>query len=563
MTKQTITGRQKDISRVIREKHQMQKDLLKSNHALSNAPGIRKKGDPLHQSKSTVLFTDSDKQQIRREGLSERQVLMQIDLFRRGVPYIDLNRPCRVGDGIDILAEEGRERLITLHDEAAAAGRLLKFVPASGAASRMFIDWYRALEEGHAGVISEEAKFISDLNHFPFRADLRETLERAGLDLERLCLENRYVDILSFILTPKGLNYGQLPKALLKFHAYPSGNRTAIAEHLVEAALYVKDARKVSRLHITVSENHKTLVRDHLAQIRSKYEHFHDVIYDIDVSIQESSTNTIAVDMENRPFRMEDGQLYFRPGGHGALLENLNAIDGDIIFLKNIDNIVPDRLKAITVLYKKLLGGYLISLQQKIFHYLHLLKEDRITNQERKDVLAFCREKLHIVFPAKFYMFSEEEMRKHVFKILNRPVRVCGMVKNEDEPGGGPFWVNNEDNDTQSLQIIEAIQVAPCSESQKMQWQSATHFNPVDLVCGVRDFLGRKFDLHRFVNPQTASISRKSEKGKDLKAIEHPGLWNGSMANWNTVFVEVPVATFNPVKTVRDLLRPTHQPAYD
>jgi hypothetical protein len=562
MIKKTITNRQKDISRVIREKHQMQKELLKTIHATSAAPGIRKKGIQAHHLKSTFLFTDLDKQQIHEEGLSEQQVLMQVALFRRGGPYINLTRPCSAGDGIDILAEESRERLIALHDEAAAAGRLLKFVPASGAASRMFIDWYRALEEGRAGMASEEAKIISDLHKFPFIDDLRDTLDADGLDLEHLYSENRYVDILSFILTPKGLNYGQLPKALLKFHAYPSGSRTAIAEHLVEAALYVRDARKISRLHITVSDNHQTLVRDHLARIRKEYEHHHDVIYDIDVSTQESSTNTIAVDLENRPFRMEDGRLCFRPGGHGALLENLNAIDGDIIFLKNIDNIVPDRLKASTVLHKQLLCGYLISLQQEIFRYLHLLKENRINDQDLKDVLAFCREKLHIVFSAQFHMLSEKDKRKIVFKMLNRPVRVCGMVKNEGEPGGGPFWVTENDA-TQSLQIIEAIQVDPHSETQKMQWQSATHFNPVDLVCGVRDFLGKKFDLRRFVNPQTASITRKSEKGRDLKALEHPGLWNGSMANWNTAFVEVPTETFNPVKIIHDLLRPTHQPTYD
>jgi len=545
---------------MMRERNRTRKESFTkiSGHASSGGRGEKKA--PRAVRRSNAPFSDADLEQLVREGLSTKQIMDQIDYFRRGVPYIDLNRPCRVDDGIDVIPEGEHGRLLDFHAEAAAGGRLLKFVPASGAASRMFMDWYRYLEAGRLGSAAEEAELVGDLERYAFLPDLKDRLARDGLDFEQLRSEKKYIDILSYILTAKGLNYGQLPKALLRFHADPAGNRTAVEEHLVEAALYVRDNRNVCRLHITVSENHRTLMQDYLAHVIKDYESRYDAIYQIEVSIQESSTNTIAVDLENRPFRLEDGRLCFRPGGHGSLLENLNAIDGDIIFLKNIDNVVPDRLKGETVLYKKILSGYLVSLQKQIFSYLQLLDEKRMNHQEMDQLLAFCRERLHMAFPKSFESLSMEERQRQAIQRLNRPLRVCGMVKNEGEPGGGPFWINDADKG-ESLQIIEAIQIDPASESQKTLWQSATHFNPVDLVCGVRDFRGEKFDLRRFVNPQTASISLKSEKGRDLKALEYPGLWNGAMADWTTVFVEVPIGTFNPVKTVSDLLRPTHQPA--
>ena len=560
MTKQTVTRRQKDISRLVREKKQIRKDLIKKTPALSPVRKGTKTGIKAKPSSSKTPFKEADIAQIKSEGLTEQEILKQIALFRRGVPYIRLNRPCRPGDGVDIVPEKQQASLIALHDGASAKGRLLKFVPASGAASRMFAKWYRYLEEGSIGNESEAVQFNDDLDRYAFVKDLQDIVGHAGLDWAHLRAGKRFTDILSFILTSNGLDYGQLPKALLKFHNYPSGARTALEEHLVEAALYTRDSRKTCRLHLTVSDHHRALIRSLLEKVQPDYERQFDVNFDIQISVQASSTNTIAVDMENRPFRLENGRLCFRPGGHGALLENIHAIDGDIIFIKNIDNIVPDRLKASTVLYKKLLCGYLISLQEEIFHYLHLLSEDRISEQQWVDALSFCREKLHIVFPSRIEPFGSGENRALVFDRLNRPLRVCGMVKNEGEPGGGPFWVDENDL-FQSLQIIEAIQIDPRSEAQKQLWQNATHFNPVDLVCAIRNFRGEKFDLRRFVNPQTASITHKTEKGKEMKALEHPGLWNGSMAEWITVFVEVPIETFNPVKTVEDLLRPAHQPA--
>jgi hypothetical protein len=313
------------------------------------------------------------------------------------------------------------------------------------------------------------------------------------------------------------------------------------------------------RLHFTLSEEHQDDVTDYLSVIKGYCEKHYDVTFDIALSTQKSSTNTIAVDLNNRPFRDQQGELVFRPGGHGALLDNLNGIDGNIIYLKNIDNIVPDRLKPITVFYKKALGGYLISLQKEIFRYLRHLDKAELDEKTLQEMKLFSENKLHLVIPPWFEDLPLAEKCSFVFKILNRPIRVCGMVRNQGEPGGGPFWVNGEDG-TQSLQIIEESQIDSGSTEQKAIWSRATHFNPVDLVCGVRDYRSCKFDLHEFVNRDAYFISQKSEKGRDLKALELPGLWNGSMAFWNTIFVEVPIETFNPVKTIHDLLRPQHLP---
>jgi hypothetical protein len=329
---------------------------------------------------------------------------------------------------------------------------------------------------------------------------------------------------------------------------------------MVEAALYVRNAEGICRIHCTVSEEHRSDVEDYFSRVRKYYEARYNVRFDFRLSTQLASTNTIAVDMENRPFRDSRGMLVFRPGGHGALLENLNAIDGDIIFLKNIDNVVPDRLKGITVRYKKILGGYLVKLQEEIFEYLRLLSSEEMDKKFLSKAASFCEERLNVVFPPGFDGVSDVERRHFIVDRLNRPLRVCGMVRNVGEPGGGPFWVEEEGDGTQSLQIVEEIQVDLRSERQKTIWRSATHFNPVDLVCGVRDYRSKKFDLSRFVNRKAVSITQKSEEGRDLRALELPGLWNGSMARWNTIFVEVPIETFNPVKTVDDLLREQHIP---
>ncbi|MCK9195663.1 MAG: DUF4301 family protein [Syntrophales bacterium] len=504
-----------------------------------------------------MTFSDADIMQIHSEGLSMERVMEQIALFVRGASHIELNRPCTAHDGIEVIPNEDEEGLIARYDQAAAAGRCMKFVPASGAASRMFKEWFRALDQPWKDSESSAVSFAEQLEHYPFYDNLRQAILSSGGNIDFLMEEKKYGEVLAYILTSRGLQYGQLPKALLKFHKYQEASRTSLEEHLVEAALYVTDARHISRLHITVSPEHRQPLETFLDMVRPLYEGLFSVTYEIGVSCQENATNTIAVDMENRPFRSDDGQLCFRPGGHGALLNNLNDIDGDIIFLKNIDNVAPDRLKPVTVRYKKALAGLLLKLQEETFSYLECLAGDRTAAGEMTSIDDFCRDKLHIVFPIDYRQWPLEKKKEIWREKLDRPIRICGVVRNEGEPGGGPFWVQ-EANGAQSLQIVEEMQIDPRSVNQQDLWRGATHFNPVDLVCGVRNFEGGKFDLQQFVDPGAISMSIKSEKGRDLKAIELPGLWNGSMAQWNTIFVEVPIETFNPVKTVEDLLRPQH-----
>ena len=507
---------------------------------------------------TSSFFSDEDLKAITAKGNDVLQVLEQLEIFRRGIKPIRLIRPVCVGDGIVQIPPNEREAFVSLHNQAAEKGRMLKFVPASGVASRMFKDWYGWYQQGKFDSTERLNKFLENIVKFAFYDDLKEVIASEGEDVEILIRKERCMDILKLILTPRGLNYNWLPKAFLKFHIYPEHTRTALEEHLVEAALYVRDARNVCRIHFTVSDEHESRFNDLLSRVKGYYEDLFGVKYEITVTIQHSSTDTIAVDMENKPFRDRSGKIVFRPGGHGALLKNLNAIDGDIIFIKNIDNVVHDRLKDITVLHKKILGGYLVRLQDEIFHHLKLLAKKRVDDELLSWVIRFCTEELFLFFPDGFWNDTLSGKKEYIFRMLNRPVRVCGMVKNEGEPGGGPFWV--EEDGTRSLQIVEQNQLDLNSEEQKDIWKSSTHFNPVDLVCGVRNYQGEKFDLNSHVNMDTVFLSNKSHEEGELKALELPGLWNGSMAFWNTVFVEVPLETFNPVKTIDDLLRKSHLP---
>ena len=506
-------------------------------------------------------WSERDRQSIAAHGLTIEEIGRQLALFRRRGPSVRLNRPCVSGDGIVVIPESERPSLLAAYEEARRTHRFIKFVPASGAASRMFREWYRCLAAG--GFADEAARmaFAGDLKRYAFFPDLRATIATAGQDLESLIGKGEDAAILKSVLTEEGLNYGCLPKALLKFHAYPEGSRTTLEEHLVEAALYARDAENVSRVHFTVSREHESAVRTLLSRVIRDYESRLDTVFAVGISTQDPATDTIAVDPEKRPFRDDRGKPVFRPGGHGSLLRNLNLLDEEIIFLKNIDNTVPDRLKTETSLWKKLLAGSLIRLQEEIFASVRLLAGGGGTEEELERMRDFAEKRVNIGLPAGFRELSIAERRSFLFRKLNRPLRVCGMVKNEGEPGGSPFWVEDADGRKgASLQIIEESQIDRNDPKQCAVWSSATHFNPVDLVCGVRDFHGRKFDLPAFVDPATAAITRKSEKGRELLALERPGLWNGSMAFWNTVFVEVPLATFNPVKTVTDLLRPQHLP---
>jgi len=519
-----------------------------------------------------LTFNEEDIKQIKARGITVEKVISQIETFKKGFPFTKLQRPCTLGDGITVIEKSDVERLVKIYSQAALSGRAMKFVPASGAASRMFKllfsfnNRYDCIDEGQIAVEAEKNdpdhkgffQFIREIKKFAFYDDLKSVMSKDGLDIETLISKGQYKDILEYILTPKGLNYANLPKGLLKFHRYADHSRTPLEEHLVEGAAYTQDKNKVSRIHFTLFPEHQEAVGSYIEDVRSRYEKS-GVKYEITFSIQKTSTDTIAVDLDNKPFRDRDGKLLFRPAGHGALLENLNDLKGDIIFIKNIDNVVPDRLKDETYLYKRALGGYLVELQKEIFGYLERLSKRDVDEQLLKQMFEFARYKLSIVAPKGMEQRSRQERINFLFSKLNRPLRVCGMVKNEGEPGGGPFWVEQPD-ESLSLQIVEEAQVNMKSDEQRSIWASSTHFNPVDLVCGVRDYRGGPFNLMNFTDPNTGFISIKSQDGKELKALEMPGLWNGSMAYWNTVFIEVPNITFNPVKTVIDLLRKEHQP---
>jgi len=400
--------------------------------------------------------------------------------------------------------------------------------------------------------------FHDCLPQFAFYPELQELCAARGANLEDLLAARRYREILYQVLTEAGLHYQDLPKALIKFHAYGDASRTPLEEHLVEAAAYVQDQSGDCRLHLTILPRHRQIFQRFLDRIKPALEKRFGCRFTVDFSFQHPATDTLAVDAENRPFRDGQGHLVFRPGGHGALLENLQYLQGDLVYIKNIDNVVPDRLKEPTILWKKILGGYLVDLQGEIHQHLKILGENTDQGSLRR-TLQFAQERLGLTIPTRILELPEDLARDFLVRSLNRPVRVCGVVQNQGEPGGAPFWVQEADGSL-SLQIVEKAQVDLDDPEQHAVLETATHFNPVDLVCAFRDDQGVPFDLAEYVDHEAVFISRKSLEGRELKALELPGLWNGAMARWLTVFVEVPVTTFNPVKTVFDLLRPEHQP---
>jgi hypothetical protein len=514
------------------------------------------------------MFDKKDLEQIASLGMELSTIEKQITDFRHGFPFARLHAPATRDNGIRRFNEKEVSDLITNFDRTSKDLRLVKFVPASGAATRMFSHLFAFREAD--GNSSEAAKLVSDenfngvgyffrnLEKLAFYDDLKKLVARSGSNLEELRKHGDYVTILDYIMTPKGLNYGNLPKGLIKFHHYGTFSRTSTGEHLVEGAHYCADRAKNVYLHLTVSPEHVANFKDLIAYVQPYYESMFGVTYHVEFSVQKPCTDTIAVDMNNEPFRDAAGRLVFRPGGHGALIENLSELDADIVFIKNIDNVVPDRLKAETYRYKKLIGGLLIQMQSKAFAFLKALDKKPPSEETITEAVSFCEQQLSITFPIDFGRWEESRKVAHLHSILNRPIRVCGMVKNEGEPGGGPFWVKGKQGDA-SLQIVESSQIDLKNTEQKKIFEASTHFNPVDLVCSLKDYRGEKFDLHRFIDPHTGFISIKSKDGKQLKAMELPGLWNGAMAGWITVFVEVPVITFNPVKIVNDLLRENHQ----
>lgn len=516
------------------------------------------------------MFSEKDLQQIKNKGISIETVEKQLENFKKGFPYINLVAPATPGNGLTTFSNDEVKELEKYFDDNRDDYEVLKFVPASGAASRMF-KHLLAFRNSYTGKDEELEKlfedksfnsvwyFFENIKKFAFFDALKKTLSKAGLDIDELLQKKDYNTVLDYFLTEKGLNYAQLPKGLLLFHYYPDGARMALEEHLVEAAVYATDKNGVARLHFTVSPEHQQKFEEAIAAVKPKYEKRYGVTFDISFSQQKPSTDMIAVDMDNNPFRNGDGTILFRPGGHGALIENLNDLKGEIIFVKNIDNIVPDRLRETTYIYKKVIAGLLFKLQEQTFDYLEMLEEANVSDEQLDEIKQFAETKLNIFIPASYLGYEKMEKIDFLFNKLNRPIRVAGMVKNEGEPGGGPFFVKNSNGEI-SLQIVESSQIDFNDEKQKEIVSKATHFNPVDLVCGVRDFKGNNFDLRKYVDPKTGFISVKSKDGRDLKAQELPGLWNGAMADWITVFVETPLITFNPVKTVNDLLRPQHQP---
>jgi hypothetical protein len=502
------------------------------------------------------MFDQKDKQQLENLGIRESTVIQQIANFKEGFPYTTLLKPAIVGDGLISLSTVEAEKMASVYDSNLAKLDVLKFVPASGAATRMFKDIYSFWNEQKAGASVDELfkkypdarHFFEKLDNFPFSGDLDRAL---GTPAKSHIEKNDFNTILEYFLDEKGLNYGNLPKGLLKFHRYADKSRTSIEEHWVEGASYARQPSGNVRVHFTISQNHETKFKELLNNLKKEYETEFGIKLDISYSFQKPSTDVIAVDMQNEPFREADGSLVFRPGGHGALLENLNDCNAELIFIKNIDNVVPDRLKAETVLYKKALAGVILSYRDRIFNYIRRLEksaDDRLV----KEVLEFIESELN------YYGLNESSVTaKELISVLNRPIRACGMVKNEGEPGGGPFWVRDQ-NGNISLQVVESSQVNMEDHGQKAIFARSTHFNPVDLVCLVKNYKGEKFNLLDFRDPDTGFITIKSKDGKSLKAQELPGLWNGAMAYWNTFFIEVPLVTFNPVKTVNDLLRSNH-----
>ena len=511
------------------------------------------------------MFTQSDLKQIEEHPLDLKDVKYQIDKFKTGFPPTQLALAATPAKGIMELDNSQVKDLVSYYENNLGKIDIVKFVPASGAATRMFktlfgfLNDYTGSDADYEKMKSDQSSgsvftFFKKLEQFAFYEDLKEAFKKAkGEPLEEAHLKHKFTEILEALLLEEGLDYGGLPKGLLKFHSYENGFRTPVEEHMVEGAQYAKDANNNVKIHFTVSPDHKAKFEKHVSEIQGKYEKEFGVKISVSYSVQKPSTDTIAVDMQNEPFRNEDGTLLFRPAGHGALLENLNDIDADVVFLKNIDNVVPDHLKDETILYKKVIAGILLKYSAKIKNALESLQSGAGIS-EAAGLLA----ELGLEPGKAFLDKSDGEKVSYLKEKLNRPFRVCGMVKSDGDPGGGPFWVRAADG-SKSLQVVETAQIDLMNEEQKIIFNQATHFNPVDVVCMLKDKSGKKFDLLKYRDPDTGFITAKSKDGKDLKAQELPGLWNGAMADWNTIFVEVPPITFNPVKSVNDLLKLEHQ----
>lgn len=507
------------------------------------------------------MFTEKNIKQIKNHGLSEDIIVKQLNIFKEGIPFANVVEAASVGNGIAVLSTKEQNHFASLFDDKKNELDLLKFTPASGAATRMFqflhcfLDKFDVENDNIDEFLQKEEnndlkRFFNSLEKFAFSELVLESIHRKQPEFQHFEKGKQHYLFVKEMLEEAGLNLNETPKGLVPFHKYGENYITAFGEQLYEAAFY-STSNGIANLHFTVSEEHEEKFKKRYEEIQEAVENKTGVKFNISYSFQKKETDTIAATLENKAFLNENDELIFRPSGHGALLENLNEVNADIIFIKNIDNVVSQNYVETIAFQKKVLAGKLISLQQEIFEFVEELHSPNSSEETLNDAALFISKELHI----KNTPINKEA----ILKILERPIRVCGVVENTGAPGGGPFLIK-EKNGNLSYQIVEMSQIDKSSAQQSALAEKATHFNPVDLVCGVRNYKGEKFDLLQFSDPDAGFISHKSYNGKDIKALELPGLWNGAMANWNTFFVEVPLITFNPVKTVNDLLNKEHQP---
>ncbi len=503
-------------------------------------------------------FTETDLEQIEKHGLKRPVVEKQLQTFREGIPYVELVSAAGINNGILQVDENQKNFYRQIYDNAEL--KKLKFVPASGAASRMFkllfafVKEYDYKKETLQDFLKQEKwlplqAFTESIKTYAFYPEVEKVIKEEHSNFDELSQDQQFYYLVEALLYHKKLQYASLPKGLVPFHRYENTAVSAFEEHLYEAADYACCDNK-AYLHFTVAKEHLPVFKETYSQIKDRVEQETKAAFTVEYSFQEKSTDTIAVNFDNSPFRQEDNSLLFRPGGHGALIENLNKVDADLIFIKNIDNVPVRKHLNKVCYYKKVLGGILLEVQNEIFDILNSLDKQGFSKLLLNRANNLIQEKLSLAVK----LTTENEVRAY----LNRPIRVCGMVKNQGAPGGGPFWVKDGKGEI-SLQIVEGAQIDPNDAAQQKIVKDATHFNPVDIVCGVKNYKGEKFDLHQFINPNKGFITKKSKNGQQLKALELPGLWNGAMAYWNTIFVETPLLSFNPVKTVLDLGKPSHQ----
>ena len=508
------------------------------------------------------MLSPQDLKQLAQKGISEAQFETQIHNFEKGFPFANLAGAATLGDGIVHFSDADVHEYAALFEQKRSELSMVKFVPASGAASRMFKDLIDVEQKYDASAkknaFSGITKCLDNVTKLALSDALQQVMQQQGLDVNQCAQNKDYRTLAKYILKPEGLGYQQKPKAMLLFHKYPEGARTAFEEHLVEGVEYAQMADKTVHLHFTISPEHRSLFQNKVQEVVPALEEKYGVRYDIQFSEQMSKTDMVALDKNGNVVRNEDGSILFRPGGHGALIENLNALEADLIFIKNIDNVTTDALRGTTYLYKKALAGYLLYVQEAVHECLHHLESLSVSDTTLSQIEGFAAKMLNIRFSMTYFSRSMRERISYLARKLNRPIRVCGMVRNEGEPGGGPYWVRNQ-HGHKNLQIIEASQIDFNNRFQVEMVQASSHFNPVDLICGVINYKGNKFNLKNYIDKNTGFISKKKQNGIEMTIQELPGLWNGAMADWNTIFVEVPIETFTPVKTLSDLLRKEHQ----